>query len=65
MKPFERFVVPPTWGTSYARLAKPIPHCANHATVALAAALVLRLVDPALHGSANGKTWSHDALAWT
>lgn len=64
-EPIERLVVPSTWGTGYAKLAKPIPHCANHATVDLATALVTSLVDPALDASANDKTWSHDALAWT
>lgn len=64
MKPFEHFFVPSTWGARYAKLAKPVPHCADHATVSLAAALVTRVIDPALNGSSGGKTWSHEALNW-
>lgn len=64
MEPFERFVVPFTWGSGYAKQSKPIPHCADYRTVELAAGLASRLIDPALSGEARGKTWSADELRW-
>lgn len=64
MKPFERFAVPSTWGSGYAKLSKPVPHCANYRTVELAAQLASQLIDPALSGEANGMTWSADKLRW-
>lgn len=65
MDPISHFAVPSTWGASYAKLAKPIPHCADFAGVDLAAELVSRFIDPALDGTADGRTWSHQLLAWT
>jgi hypothetical protein len=32
--------------------------------VGLAADLAKRLIDPALSGDADGKTWSHETLSW-
>jgi len=65
MQPINHFSVPSTWGVSSAKLAKPIPHCADFPTVALAAELVARFIDPALDGTANGGAWSHQHLAWS
>lgn len=65
MQPISHFTVPSTWGATYAKLAKPIPYCADFPTVALAAELVARFIDPALDGTANGRAWSHQHLAWS
>ncbi len=64
MEPLEHFAVPSSWGVGYAKLSKSVPYCADYRTVELASALVTRLIDPALSGDTEGKTWSHDALAW-
>ncbi len=64
MESFDRFTVPATWGAGYARLAEPVPYCADYTTVGLATQLVRRFIDPALDGTANGKTWSHEQLGW-
>lgn len=64
MTPISQFTVPSTWGATYAKLAKPIPYCADFPTVELASELVARFIDPALDGAANGKTWSHQHLDW-
>ncbi|WP_125099371.1 nucleotidyl transferase AbiEii/AbiGii toxin family protein [Leucobacter chromiireducens] len=64
MNPIPQFVVPSAWGSGYAKLARPIPHCADYRTVELAAGLASRLIDPALAGSARDKTWSATSLAW-
>jgi hypothetical protein len=65
MEPFEHFAVPATWGSGYAKLAGPVPHCANYQTVQLAANLVTHLINPALTGQADRKTWRHDTLSWS
>ncbi|MDJ1370910.1 hypothetical protein [Gulosibacter molinativorax] len=64
MEPFERFAVPSTWGTGYVKLSKPVEHCADYPTVALAAALASRLIDPALVREVHGKSWSADRIEW-
>lgn len=64
LEPFERFAVPSSWGHGYARLAKPVPYCADYANVDSAAALVTKLVDPALSGNADNMVWDHAELAW-
>lgn len=64
MEPIERFTVPSTWGSGYAKQSKPIPHCADYRTVELAAGLASRLIDPALSGKTRGKTWSAARLRW-
>lgn len=64
MEPFYSFAVPSAWGAGYAKLSKPVPHCADYRTVGLAADLAKRLIDPALSGDADGKTWSHETLSW-
>lgn len=64
MEPFDSFTVPSAWGAGYARLSRPVPHCTDYRTVALAADLAKRLIDPALSGDADGKTWSHETLSW-
>lgn len=60
-----RFIVPETWGVGYAKLTKTVPYCAAYPTVALAGALVSRLIDPALTFEAGGKFWSPEDLAWS
>lgn len=65
MEPFSRFAVPASWGAGYARLSRPVPHCTDHRTVDRASTLVARLIDPALSGIADGRTWSYSALDWT
>ncbi|GAA3599660.1 hypothetical protein GCM10022198_24950 [Klugiella xanthotipulae] len=64
MEPFERFVVPATWGTGYMRQSKPVPHCADYSTVELAAEVASRLIDPALVGEVHGKIWSAGLRRW-
>ncbi len=64
MEPFDHFAVPSSWGRGYARLAKPVPYCANYPSVDSAAALVTRLIDPALSGDADNMVWDHSELAW-
>lgn len=64
MAPFDRIAVPAAWGAGYAKLSKPIPHCADYRTVDLASDLTKRLIDPALSGDADGKAWSHETLSW-
>lgn len=60
----EYFDVPAAWGRRYAKDAKLVPACTDYRTVDLAAALISSFIDPALRGEVNGKTWSHEALAW-
>lgn len=64
MEPFDHFTVPPTWGAGYAKLCKPVPYCADYRTVELASELVTRLIDPALSGEADDKTWFHESPGW-
>jgi hypothetical protein len=63
--PFGAFTVPTAWGLAYSRLSKQVPHCADYPTVELASALAKRLIDPALAGETDGRTWSHTSLRWT
>lgn len=64
MEPFDHFTVPSTWRFGYAKLSAPVPYCAHYRTVELAGSLVARLIDPALAGAADGKTWLHKAVGW-
>ena len=64
MTTFDHFTVPATWGGGYAKLSKPVPHCADYRTVDRASDLAKRLIDPALSGDADGKKWSHETLSW-
>jgi hypothetical protein len=64
MESFERFTVPSTWGNGYAKQSKSIPHCADFPTVESASALASRLIDPAITGEAQGKTWSARNRQW-
>ncbi|TWE13189.1 nucleotidyl transferase AbiEii/AbiGii toxin family protein [Rudaeicoccus suwonensis] len=64
MEPFDSFAVPSAWGAGYKTLSKPVPYCTDYRTVGLAAELAKRLIDPALSGEADGKTWSHETLSW-
>ncbi|GEP39606.1 hypothetical protein NPS01_32690 [Nocardioides psychrotolerans] len=65
MEPFEHFTVPSTWGTRYAKLSKSVPYCADYRTVDLARELVTRLIDPALTGEGEDRTWRHDTRSWS
>lgn len=64
MKPLEHFTVPSSWGAGYTKLSKSVPYCADYRTVERARDLVIRLIDPALSGVADRKTWAHQRLAW-
>lgn len=64
MAPCDHFTVPSTWRVGYANLSEPVPYCADYRTVELASTLVARLIDPALSGAADGKTWLHKAIGW-
>jgi hypothetical protein len=64
LEPFESFTVPSTWGAGYANLSRLVPHCADYRNVGLATGLAKRLIDPALSGNADGKTWSRETLRW-
>lgn len=64
MDALTHFVVPSSWRAGYTRLSRSVPYCANSRTIELATALVTGMIDPALSGDADGKTWSHEALAW-
>lgn len=57
IQPIDSFRVPSDWGAGYAKLARPVPHCAAYADVAAATTVVASLLDPALGGNAAGKTW--------
>ncbi|MEI2825338.1 MAG: nucleotidyl transferase AbiEii/AbiGii toxin family protein [Dermatophilaceae bacterium] len=65
MEPFDHFAAPSSWARGYARLAKPVPSCADYASVDSAAALVARLIDPALSGDADDMAWDHSELDWS
>lgn len=60
----EHFTVPATWGAGYSRLSREVPHCAEYDSVERAAGLVRALIDPALHGAADGLTWSYENKEW-
>jgi hypothetical protein len=64
MAPFDHFTVPPSWGAGYAKLSKSVLYCAEYRTVNLASDLATSLIDPALSGDADSKTWSHETLGW-
>lgn len=64
MEPFERFVVPSTWGSGYIKQSKPVPYCVDYPTVELAAALASRFLDPALSDEAQGRTWRANQRQW-
>lgn len=64
MEPFNEFLVPPAWGSGYAKLSKSVPHCVDYRTVRVAAELVSRLINPALDGQASGKRWSREVQGW-
>lgn len=64
MAALAHFGVPSSWRAGYAKLSRSVPYCADYRTIEVATALVTRMIDPALSGDADGKTWSHEALAW-
>lgn len=65
MTSLDEFTVPSAWGSGYAKLSKPVPHCADYRTVDVARDLAKRLIDPALSGETEGRNWSHKNLSWT
>lgn len=65
MEPFDHFAVPSDWGRRYAKLAKPVPYCADYSTVDLARDLVTRFINPSLDGGAAGKTWAPETRSWS
>lgn len=64
MAPFTEFFVPSDWGPGYAKLSRPVPHCANYRDVKAATKLVSRLVNPAINGEASRKHWSQKVQSW-
>lgn len=64
MDPFGKFTVPTAWGTGYAKLAKPVPYCAEFRTIESATDLVTRMINPVLSGEAEHKTWSPESMSW-
>lgn len=64
MDPIDRFVVPVEWGAAYARMARSVPYCADRTSIDAASELVAALIDPALDGTAIGRTWSSDEREW-
>ena len=64
MEGFSHIDIPESWGRRYTDMAKTVPYCARYPTVEIAAALMTRFIDPALNGTADGKTWSREQLDW-
>lgn len=64
MEPMEWFVVPADWGPAYSKMARKVPHCAGLETIDAAADLVSTFIDPALDGTAAGRTWRSDEQVW-
>lgn len=64
MEPISAFVVPAKWGSGYAKLSKPVPHCANYRTLSEAVELVSRFLNPVLEKQTKGRKWSHETLEW-
>lgn len=64
LQPFDCLIVPSSWGRGYAKLAKSVPYCADYRTAELASELATHLIDPALSGAADGKTWDSAHLGW-
>lgn len=64
MEPFHRFAIPSTWGPIYERTARSVPYCADAADIGAARELATALVDPALDGTANGRTWRANERRW-
>lgn len=64
MDPIERFVVPAEWGPAYSKMARTVPYCADVQDIAAASDLVAALIDPALLGTATGRTWRSEERMW-
>lgn len=64
MDTVERFVVPAEWGAAYSKMARTVPYCADVQSIVAASDLVAALIDPALRGTASGRTWLHADRAW-
>lgn len=59
-----QFVIPPTWGSRYAKLAAPLQVCKRFRDIGSAATLGSKFLDPVLSGQVAGRTWKHDLLEW-
>lgn len=64
MNPIERFVVPAGWGAAYSKMARTVPYCAGLDAINAAGDLVANLIDPALDGTATGRTWRSEERMW-
>lgn len=64
LQPFDRFTVPPSWGQSYATLARPVPACEKYRDIAAALDLMSLFIDPVLQGEAVGR-WSAAETSWS
>jgi hypothetical protein len=64
MAPIERFVVPAEWGPAYSKMARTVPYCADVQDIGVASDLVAGVIDPALDGTATGRTWSFRRRKW-
>jgi len=58
----EAFLLPATWGASYAKLSKNTPAASQ--TMADAQALMTKFVDPLFAGTVIGMTWNPGQLSW-
>ncbi len=63
MEPFDRFVIPTEWATTYPATAKGVPSAESY-TAETAALLVARLVDAALLASPTDGSWNPQELTW-
>lgn len=61
---FTHFTVPTTWGSSYTKMARTIPACADHQAIDAATALAQRLLDPVLNGDLDEEAWDPIELTW-
>jgi hypothetical protein len=64
MDPIDRFIVPAEWGAAYSEMARTVPYCADVLDIGAASDLVGGLIDPALDGTATGRTWSSRGRKW-
>lgn len=64
MAPFREFLLPSAWGSGYAKLSTPVPHCAEYRTVDSAGQLLSQLLNPVFEGRVEGRIWSREARAW-
>jgi hypothetical protein len=65
LPPITRYTTPPNWAQEYAKLARPVPDCAQHQTYPLAIDLVSRFLDPVLANQPALGTWRPRAASWS